>query len=172
MKHKLFILLFGLCTACTLFKRSSKTTDQSFNNSSNKIDLYASSATDKKTDSRQYTFHNDSVSADYTMRLWPRGTASFSPTGGFSGQFDSIQVVGRQRKLQSSAKLRVNVEELKQKATIDLQQKEQIKSRNKRVEKAKSPQKLLVIFLVVFVFLAIFITTRGCILALIRGFKR
>ena len=170
MKHHLFIILLLLFTACTLFKRSSKISDQSFNNSSKNIDLHASSATDKKTSSRQYTFHNDSVSADYTIRLWPRGTANFSPTGGFSGQFDSIQVVGRQQMLQSSAKLQVDVEEMKQKAAIDLGQKEQIKSGSKHIEKVKSPQKFSIISLVVLASLVIVITILTYILAKSRGF--
>jgi len=172
MIKNLIIVLIVLFSACTLFKRSSKTTDQSFSNSSNKMDLYASSAIDKKTNSRKYTFRRDSASADYTIRLWPRGTASFSSNGSFTGEFDSVQVEGRHQKVHSSAKLQHNSEEMKRKAAVNVQQIEESKTGSKRVEKVKSPQKFLLIFLVVFVFLAIFITTKGCILTRMKGVIR
>lgn len=95
------LLLFSVAR-CALFKRTVKTTDENFNNTSMAAGWLEKSEFKSLNDLEQNQFHMDAVSADYTIKLWSKGKVNFNPENGFEGEFDSIVVNGKHKEFKQS----------------------------------------------------------------------
>jgi hypothetical protein len=105
MKYLVWLLVF-LVTCCSAFKKTTKTTNKSLSSSDRNMKLSTDVETQKSKSMQYFTFHHDSVQADYTLRLWPRGRINFSESSGFTGSFDSILMTGhRTGSLKSKGRL-------------------------------------------------------------------
>lgn len=159
--HVLFTLL--LFCSCTLLKRTSKTTDESFNKLQTRSDFEAVTIINRLKSDQHLVLRRDSLEATYKLHLWPKGTINFAPGGGFTGEFDSILMVGKQNQQVSSAKL-LNTNALETtKSNVNSRQEERLDSGKKEVQKVKLPDvKVIVVFIVV-VGLVIFFIIRKVI---------
>jgi len=94
MRFWVFIILLCLPGGCSMLKNTSSATnrDQLKRTESEENKLQLNSHTLSDTDS--FTFYNDSASRNYEVRLWPKGSFTYSPENGFTGEADRISISG------------------------------------------------------------------------------
>jgi hypothetical protein len=158
MKTMRIALVLLVSCSCTLLKRNSKTTDQSFLDSSE--DRYASASLERSKESsgQQIVSIRDSIGTDYTIHFWPKGKMDFTAEGGFAGEFDSIRMTGRQKKLTNRKDISHSNTSESSKVVLDEHQKQTLKSGRERVTKLKIPDfKLILIIMVVLIAVALLV---------------
>lgn len=95
------IMCFG--NGCGLLQKTTKTTSQSSESANSLSSLKTKAETSSTANAKQLKFKQDSVNADYSIQFWPKGALVFLPEGGFSGDFDSVKVQGKLKKISKSA---------------------------------------------------------------------
>lgn len=85
-------------------------------------------------ESGSVSFHRDSSDFGYSLQIWPRGTFSYSPEDGFSGEADKVLVTGKGKSGSVSTGLTNILERDKGKIRQNLKQH----TKNVRDEKQKS----------------------------------
>jgi len=160
MKYLIYILVF-LITCCSVFRRSTKTTDENVQSSRFKSNFSTEIEAQKSKKMQYFTFKHDSIQADYTVRLWPKGNINFSGSEGFTGSFDSILITGkRQGSLNSINRLNVD-EKGGLKTNRNLQTDQNEKSVQKQIVAMNSPNvKWIIISTVIFLIVAVLVFRR------------
>lgn len=96
MKKLIYLLAYQfIFGSCALFKK----TDSSSAKSSGVVDSTVVYSDKSKnyvtTNTDSFLQKNDSLSSEYSIKFWPRGQLSFSPSGVLNGEMDSILVKGK-----------------------------------------------------------------------------
>ncbi|SDZ84791.1 hypothetical protein [Pedobacter hartonius] len=139
-----------LFNSCFLLRRNTKSTDESYNKVTNTTDSNVTVSTNKRKNMQQFIYRKDSAGADYTIQFWPKGVFNFSPGTGFTGEFDSILMKGKQKQLIETTGTLNSGEFETGKSAIGLHQKRQLNSGKKMVdEMGKYDFKLVAIILIV-----------------------
>ncbi|SDZ80976.1 hypothetical protein [Pedobacter hartonius] len=139
MGKQIILLIILVMSSCSLFKRNTKSTDESFNARNSIKDSNTTTSFSRKNEGKQILFRRDSSDANYKIHFWPKGTFRFSPDGVFSGEFDSILMEGKQNQLIHSAGV-LNSRELEHgKSSEIFHQKDQMEAGGKKVMKTKIP---------------------------------
>lgn len=151
MNLRIVILLTvsTLCS-CTLFKRTTKTTDQTHAASMSLSKLTHLEEQSRQTDARKMKYQRDSTQLAYSIQLWPKGTLTFLPGGGFTGEFDHIILQGNQNQIsQFVEKTKVgDLQKAVKKTEVDTRQEQ--KSDTLMKTKQSSPAfKVIIVSLIV-----------------------
>ncbi len=93
MKMPLCLLLMIICS-CSLFKHTRTDTKQSRQLSTREKNLQSLEKKDWLSKSGSVNFYKDTGNVSYAIRIWPKGTFSFSPGNGFSGEADQVMIEG------------------------------------------------------------------------------
>jgi hypothetical protein len=170
MKKYLTILLLIMACGCSLLKRTSKTSDESYNSIDTQTDNHQTSSNLRQKSGQEFVFQQDTTNEHYTIRLWPKGTFNFSPDGRFSGELDSIVMNGKQNKVSSSTRILNSSEKEKVQTSTRNRQSGEIKSGTKTVEKVALPDTKLILIIFCIIGLAIFFTIKGQFFSKKSGF--
>lgn len=151
----LSVLVLIIISGCGVFKRNTKTTAERFNSATSQTKMQTTAEITRVKAGQQLIFKRDSIGADYTMRLWPKGNLSFSPGGGFTGQFDSILLVGKQKQQRVTAQSVSTHEQENDKISTTLTQESKKESGEKNRAKTSTPDikwigGILVLIVIVF----------------------
>jgi len=159
-KLRIALAMLTICS-CTLLKRNSKTTDEDFTSSSDITELSSSAESSKRSSGQHMVSTQDSTGAAYSILFWPRGKIDFSTAGGFSGEFDSIQLKGRQRRLTKKYDITsIRVEEAAR-SKVDFKQKQKLEKGSKHVSRLEIPDaKVVLVFMILCMVLFILIRSR------------
>ena len=157
MKKYAEFTLIMLLSSCTLFKRTSETKHETFDEVNRVTDLQAFKDVKVHKGGQELITRKDNTGTEYSMRLWPKGSVSLMPAGTISGNFDSILVTGKHKMSASTFKETNTNEDATEKNNLLVSEKEQHGSGAKLTEKAKSPQKNVLVILAVVAVLVIFL---------------
>ena len=148
MKKIICVYLIFMISACTLFKQSSKVVDERFDKAITTTHEQIEKTVNRQQNEQQFFIRADSSDSDYSIRLWPKGSFTFSPNSEITGEFDSVHLVGKHKRIRSTAEMLSNTGTQKEvkRGMVSTQKREE--SEKKRVEKVKTPQKTLLIFLI------------------------
>lgn len=126
MRPLLFFLLL-INTSCSLFQRTTKNQTESIQKASSSLAMSTAVNTNTAKHTEQLQMQKDTVLSGYAIRFWPKGNLTFWPSGGFSGEFDSIQLKGKLKMSSNSSSL-ISTDE----------QKNEIKRKNLHADQNKN----------------------------------
>lgn len=100
--YPLLCLLILISTSCSLFQHTTKKQREKLYKASSSLAVNTTAKTNTVKHTEQLKTQKDTALADYYMRFWPKGNLTFLPSGGFSGEFDSIQLKGKLQVMRNS----------------------------------------------------------------------
>ena len=160
MKKMILVYVFMIFGACTLFKQTSKIKDESFEKAVTTLNKQTETTLDNQKKNLQLVVASDSSDSNYSVHLWPKGLSTFSPGGQISGEFDSVILVGKHKRVRSTAKMHSIIGKQKAVQRDAVFAKNEENAKTSRVEKVKVPQKISVFFLFGLLGFIIFIIIR------------
>lgn len=152
MRPLLFFLLL-ISTSCSLFQHTTKNQSESSQKASSSLEMSTAVKTNTAKHTEQVQTQKDTVLAGYAIRFWPKGNLTFWPSGGFSGEFDSIQLKGKVKMLRNSS-ASVSTNELKNEIKRENLRANQNKNFSTRDVTKTSSTDIKLIFFTVFMLLA------------------
>ena len=170
MKKYVTILLLTTAFGCGLLKKTGKTSDESYTSNDTRTDNQQTSSNLKQKSGQEFVYQHDLTNEDYKVRLWPKGTFSFSPDGKFSGELDSIVMTGKQNKASSATRILISSEKENSQTNTRNRQSGKIKSGTRKVEKVAVPDAKLILIIFCITGLAIFFTIKGQFFSKKAGF--
>ena len=151
MKRIQIILVILMACSCSLLKQHSKTTEQTFTNSTEETVAGSVLESTRKNAGEQIVYSQDSTDTDYAIHFWPKGKVDFSAEGGFAGEFDSIMITGRQKKMLKAKDVnRLNTVE-SDKIDTRFHTKENVKAGKKTVTRLKVPDARVILLVLILV---------------------
>ena len=111
-----------------------------------------------------HLFRNtDSLNAQYSIRIWPKGTFSYDVVQGFKGEAEKIEIRGRdiQRKTRESLNYKASSKDQRSRTSLDVKQQRSLTTKQQRLKKAVSWKTVLGYLLVAFCLGAGFLLFRG-----------
>ena len=140
------ILLFG---NCSLMKKTSKITDESYLKMSNERDRETVISGNAAKNKQQLIYTKDSSGADYKIQFWPRGKLDLSLAGQISGEFDSITINGKYQQTKSGLHSLNSKEVESNRITDKDRQIQRHDIGNNKVQKIATPDGKLICILVI-----------------------
>jgi len=149
MKIIIFLLLLSMIMGgCSLFKNTSKTTEEKSQKVKSEREGNTASATSSIRNGKRIVFRKDSAQTGYTIRFWPKGELKFLPDEGFAGEFDSIWMQGNQKRVTGLAETLNTMEQESGKTTADFKEAINAKSSQGSMYKKSSPDIKSIIIIV------------------------
>ncbi|WP_158800623.1 hypothetical protein [Pedobacter sp. L105] len=91
-----------MLTSCALLKRNSRTSNKTEQETNSVTRLATTSEIKNITNANEVVYQKDSIQAGYSIWFWPKGKFSFLPTGGVTGEFDSVLLKGNLQQIRKS----------------------------------------------------------------------
>lgn len=139
-----FVILMSV--SCSLFQRTTKKQSEKLYKSSSNLVMNSKAKTNTVKHTEQLHTQKDTVINDYYVRFWPKGNLTFLPSGGFSGEFDSVQLKGKLQVMSNSSALMLKDEEKNEIKHKKLQANQNENFSSKDVAKTSSMDVKLLIF--------------------------
>jgi hypothetical protein len=149
----LLCLVILISTSCSLFQRTTKNSSESSQKNSSSLRMNTAAETNMVKHIEQLQTQKDTVLADYSIRFWPKGELTFLPSGGFSGEFDSVQLKGKLKMLSNSS-ASVRTDEQKNEIKHENLQADQNENFSKKAVLKTNSIDMKMLFFIAFVLLA------------------
>lgn len=137
-------VLMIIC-GCSMFKRTTKTIDEAVTHINDESSESTELESIKQSSGKETFSIRDSLGNNYTIQLWPRGQFYFYSGGDFSGEFDSIRMTGKEKRLTlSNSSNQVNANE-SEKIKTDSHHQQKLKTARSAVTKIRAPDSKVVL---------------------------
>jgi uncharacterized protein YceK len=95
----MYFLLLALLSSCGMLQRTTTATEKFESSAEGSTIAKEVAELEHSKDLELLQLEKDSAEMDYHLQLWPKGKLFFSADRGFEGEFDSVKVSGKVKKI-------------------------------------------------------------------------